>query len=343
VVTLGSDDPANPRPTLATLEPPSTGPDGARNITEDGLAPNDVVAGTLELVDPDAIQGRLSRLKWQQIAAQMAAQDFPWDVDRLSARECQLLMQVARACVHDCARQPSPGALELGRGAMLGALSLWLGQPAELLAEIEVITLDAQEVERDALRRLVDRIPARLTLVVRAAAPDERAPGALAFLVPAISPKYADDDKLPSARAQLGRARTGHLVLDAGVCGRMLVAYARSVGTAAASFPLRESEVSPHASLEAFLQHVHLTARPPGFEPARVRIETTLPRMVRHLTGEPTAAWLICHQSQRTAEARLYYTQHRLDTLARLHADGVRALELETATREREPPAVARR
>jgi hypothetical protein len=104
VVTPGSDDPANPRPTLATLEPPSTGPDGARNITEDGLAPNDVVAGTLELVDPDAIQGRLSRLKWQQIAAQMAAQDFPWDVDRLGARECRLLMQVARAVAQCLAR-----------------------------------------------------------------------------------------------------------------------------------------------------------------------------------------------------------------------------------------------
>lgn len=332
----------HPGQVVVTLEPPRAGPESFRDALEQGLAPPDVVVGGLELIDPESIAGRLSRLKWQQIASQMSAQDFVWDIDRLGAPECRALMTAACDRVRNSLLQRAdPAAVELGRGALLGALMLWLGQSAERVAELETVELDVAEgqTESGVVRGLVDERPARLRLLLRAPKEGERAPRALAFLVPAIEPDYSLDEegaRTRRASMDLGRARAGHVVLWAGVVGAMVAHFALRIAGISRGRVFGTAADSPQALVQAFLADVAGTVRPPGLDPNRVRLETTLARMVRHRTGEPTAGWLICQQTQRTAQARLYYTQHRLRALAEMHADAIRALHLDDAPREGE-------
>jgi hypothetical protein len=50
-----------------------------------------------------------------------------------------------------------------------------------------------------------------------------------------------------------------------------------------------------------------------------MRVSRTLPTLLRSLGADATAAWLLCAETDRGDEPRMFYTQHRVDALIRLY------------------------
>lgn len=313
-----------------TVNPPATGADSFARALSEGLAPTDAAAGTLELTDPEAIAGALSKLKFQQLALQMGAQDFVWDIDRLTPQQYAAILQEAVLCSKSRQLQSDP---RLAQGAALAALVMWLGQPYEALADVELTPLRVPDgkCEAYALRSLLDSEHPCVRLVVQPAANHISAPTPLCFTVPAIEPDYStvatDSGTSTPLRSPLGRTRTRNLVLTAGLAGAALSNYAHFVSKIRQGRVFQAEPVQSRESLEAFLKHARSTRNlPEEVNLSATKLASLLPGMIRHLTGEPTQAWLICRQTHRTSQARLYYTQHALKILAQTHWHSIRRL-----------------
>ncbi|MGQ5491016.1 hypothetical protein ACUH78_19455, partial [Thauera sp. ZXT1-4] len=58
----------------------------------------------------------------------------------------------------------------------------------------------------------------------------------------------------------------------------------------------------------------------PGLERLTpMRVSRALPTLIRSLGTDATAAWLLCAETDRGDEPRMFYTQHRVDALIRLY------------------------
>lgn len=325
------EQPPHPTGQIAlTVNPPATGADSFARALSEGLAPTDAAVGTLELTDPEDIAGALSRLKFQQLALQMAAQDFVWDIDRLTPTQYAAILQEAVNCAKP---RPSRTDAQLAQGAALAALVTWLGQPYEALSDIELTPLQVPDgkSQADALRSLLDLAHPCVRLVVQPTSDPMSPPKPLCFTVPAIEPDYStaetDSGTSTPLHHPLGHIRTRNLVLATGQAGLALSNYAHFISKIdhgrvfpGEPHPIREC-------LEAFLEHARSTRNlPKEVNLSATKLASHLPEMIRHLTGEPTQAWLVCRQTHRTSQARLYYTQHELKVLAQTHWRSVRQL-----------------
>ncbi|MEY3286753.1 MAG: hypothetical protein RL500_1483, partial [Pseudomonadota bacterium] len=177
---------------------------------------------------------------------------------------------------------------------------------------------------------------------------------AVAFLIPAIRPRLSAESQATDLPSQAAGSPVLNLVLPAGETGRRLLAdwsrrqsltttealrnggsgfVKREEYQAPASPPaprpwgvaaldlLEDEPASPRARVERFLATV---PPPAGHDHWPVRLlQQQLGCHIEAATGDRTLAWLVTRRTEAEGEARLYYTQHRLERLVRAYGEGL--------------------
>ncbi|MGQ5491015.1 hypothetical protein ACUH78_19450, partial [Thauera sp. ZXT1-4] len=130
--------------------------------------------------------------------------------------------------------------------------------------------------------------------------------------IPAIGPSYKTD--LPEALSKMQEPplAPGLLLPD---CLGIGVLLTRFLGSEHRTNK-RVFGIEPSTAKQAVMQLLSA----PGLERLTpVRVARALPTLLRSLGADAPATWLLCAETDRSDEPRMFYTQYRVDTLIRLH------------------------
>ena len=367
------------------------GDDGASG----GLPYEDISQPSLPQVSPDKVKGALSKLQWQGMQAEMAANILPWDLRYLAPADADGLALSAIKALDTFHSHWSPALQSTRTDVLLTLMTLALGQDPDQLFNCRIALLQHPEdasaagapdlplgLERSACtleQALFKEIDHPVLLVSRSSAPNVSRPPtdaqrqaehfgwvitgeqskpdplvAVAFLIPAIRPRLNTASLPTDLPTPTSGAAARNLVLPGGEAGRRLlgdwyrhrrhtpveVLWKHGFGFeqreeypttgsppvsapwGEAAFELLDDEpVAPRARVERFLATV---PPPAGHDHWPVRLlQQQLGCHVEAATGDRTLAWLVTRQTEAEGEARLYYTQHRLQRLVHAYGEGL--------------------
>jgi len=251
-------------------------------------------------------------LRRQQLAIEMHAQALPFVYATPTPVELRTLhaFLVRRVERHFAgnARNRTQARLE-GIGALILLTMLALGQPLRRVRELRFELLEPGQTL--SLRT------EHTTLILNPGAGLGAAlgtPTALVrgFWIPAIGPSYKTD--LPEALSEMQQPplAPGFLLPD---CLGIGVLLTRFLGTEHRTNK-RVFGIEPSTSKQSVKQLLSA----PGLERLTpMRVSRTLPTLIRSLGADATATWLLCAETDRGDEPRMFYTQHRVDALIRLY------------------------
>lgn len=277
-----------------------------------GLSPAESLEPAFQLYASQEIGTRLAELRRQQLAIEMHAQALPFVYATPTPVELRTLhaFLVRRVERHFAgnARNRTQARLE-GIGALILLTMLALGQPLRRVRELRFELLEPGQTL--SLRT------EHTTLILNPGAGLGAAlgtPTALVrgFWIPAIGPSYKTD--LPEALSEMQQPplAPGFLLPD---CLGIGVLLTRFLGTEHRTNK-RVFGIEPSTSKQSVKQLLSA----PGLERLTpMRVSRTLPTLLRSLGADATATWLLCAETDRGDEPRMFYTQHRVDALIRLY------------------------
>lgn len=277
-----------------------------------GLSPAESLEPAFQLYASQEIGTKLAELRRQQLAIEMHAQALPFVYATPTPVELRtlhafLVRRVERHLAGN-ARNRTQARLE-GIGALILLTMLALGQPLHRVRELRFEVLEPGQTL--SLRT------EHTTLILNPGAGLGAAlgtPTALVrgFWIPAIGPSYKTD--LPEALSEMQQPplAPGFLLPD---CLGIGVLLTRFLGTEHRTNK-RVFGIEPSTSKQSVKQLLSA----PGLERLTpMRVSRTLPTLLRSLGADATAAWLLCAETDRGDEPRMFYTQHRVDALIRLY------------------------
>jgi len=277
-----------------------------------GLSPAESLEPAFQLYASQEIGTKLAELRRQQLAIEMHAQALPFVYATPTPVELRtlhafLVRRVERHLAGN-ARNRTQARLE-GIGALILLTMLALGQPLRRVRELRFELLEPGQTL--SLRT------EHTTLILNPGAGLGAAlgtPTALVrgFWIPAIGPSYKTD--LPEALSEMQQPplAPGFLLPD---CLGIGVLLTRFLGTEHRTNK-RVFGIEPSTSKQSVKQLLSA----PGLERLTpMRVSRTLPTLLRSLGADATAAWLLCAETDRGDEPRMFYTQHRVDALIRLY------------------------
>ena len=277
-----------------------------------GLSPAESLEPAFQLYASQELGTKLAELRRQQLAIEMHAQALPFVYATPTPVELRtlhafLVRRVERHLAGN-ARNRTQARLE-GIGALILLTMLALGQPLHRVRELRFEVLEPGQTL--SLRT------EHTTLILNPGAGLGAAlgtPTALVrgFWIPAIGPSYKTD--LPEALSEMQQPplAPGFLLPD---CLGIGVLLTRFLGTEHRTNK-RVFGIEPSTSKQSVKQLLSA----PGLERLTpMRVSRTLPTLLRSLGADATAAWLLCAETDRGDEPRMFYTQHRVDALIRLY------------------------
>ena len=277
-----------------------------------GLSPAESLEPAFQLYASQEIGTKLAELRRQQLAIEMQAQPLPFFYATPTPVELRtlhgfLLRRVERHLAGN-AKNRAQARLEC-IGALILLTMLALGQPLRRVRELRFEVMEPSE--QLSLRT------EHTTLILNAGAGLGAALGAPAvltrgFWIPAIGPSYKTD--LPEALSKMQEPplAPGLLLPD---CLGIGVLLTRFLGSEHRTNK-RVFGIEPSTAKQAVMQLLSA----PGLERLTpVRVARALPTLLRSLGADAPATWLLCAETDRSDEPRMFYTQYRVDTLIRLH------------------------
>jgi hypothetical protein len=194
-------------------------------------------------------------------------------------------------------------------GALILLTMLALGQPLRRVRKLRFEVMEPSE--QLSLRT------EHTTLILNAGAGLGAALGAPAvltrgFWIPAIGPSYKTD--LPEALSKMQEPplAPGLLLPD---CLGIGVLLTRFLGSEHRTNK-RVFGIEPSTAKQAVMQLLSA----PGLERLTpVRVARALPTLLRSLGADAPATWLLCAETDRGDEPRMFYTQYRVDALIQLY------------------------
>jgi len=277
-----------------------------------GLSPAESLEPTFQLYASQEIGTKLAELRRQQLAIETQAQPLPFFYATPTPVELRtlhgfLLRRVERHLAGN-AKNRAQARLEC-IGALILLTMLALGQPLRQVRELRFEVMEPSE--QLSLRT------EHTTLILNAGAGLGAALGAPAvltrgFWIPAIGPSYKTD--LPEALSEMQQPplAPGFLLPDTLGVGVLIT---RFLGTEHRTNK-RVFGIEPSTAKQSVKQLLSA----PGLERLTpMRVSRALPTLIRSLGTDATAAWLLCAETDRGDEPRMFYTQHRVDALIRLY------------------------
>ena len=297
-------------------------------MEKSGLAPQEQSEDLLDLYSPEEAARKLSQVKYQRQALEMAANRFWWDRGNLTPLQMQTFWRIADHTIDvwNTADRPSPDDRDRACGALLLKGMLLLGQNRERIRQLrfEIVTPPLDE----ALERLCLLDRDHLSLVLASADRESLADARpIAFLIPAIQPEFRAN--LPDATLALGRPRQARLALpDLSNFGAQLLCWLRH----------RERHQNPDGtilgihpgtadtSLDEFLT-TYDTAVHSGLRLSESAFPRWLGVTCELISGDQSLAWVLTGNPDRRHEARMHYTQHMAARLLHIYVLAIRRLQ----------------
>jgi hypothetical protein len=327
----GSTNQAAALITVAAVLDPS--PDDDDHALEaSGLCPLEVVEDLLQLYEYEELAGKASSQNLQQATMESLAQAMRFSTDHASAADVEALCLVANGAApatRNVARGQRAGAQQICKGALLTMHMLTLGWELEQTRALIVEYID--DLTADALDRLLSRPIDRPRLLAQRAS-DAATPQVVGVLIPGLTPPYKTD--LTPATAAIGRLRHEALLLpDATGVGQRALDLALVEGranTTGDSLYGMEPKTA-RAAVGAFMDQVQRQLQPTDSIAKRCvltlsKVSKALPAAILSRCGDPVAAWIICWQTTKANEARLFYSQFPVGRLQQLYLSALRRL-----------------
>lgn len=327
----GSTNEAGGLITVAAVLDPSP-EDDDQALEASGLCPLEVVEELLHLYEYDELGAKASSLNLQQATMESHAQAMRYSTDHASASDVNALCLVADGAalaVRDAVRGERAGAQQVWKGGLLAMQMLALGWELERARALIVEYID--DLTADAIDRLLSRPIDRPRLLAQRVS-DAATAHVIGYLIPGLSPAYKTD--LTPATAAIARLRHEALLLpDAtGVGQRALdlaLAEGRASKTGDSLFSMEPK--TANAAVGAFMDQVQRKLQP--LDSMAKRSVLTLGKLSRALhaailsrCGDPVAVWIICWQTKKANEARLFYSQFPVCHLHQLYLSALRRL-----------------
>lgn len=327
----GSTNEAGGLITVATVLDPSP-EDDDQVLEASGLCPLEVIEPLLHLYEYEELAAKASSLNLQQATMESHAQAMRYSTDHASAADVYALCLVANGAevaVRNAARGERAGAQQVWKGGLLAMQMLALGWELERARALIVEYID--DLTADDIDRLLSRPIDRPRLLAQRAS-DAAIPQVIGYLIPCLSPDYKTD--LTPATAAIARPRHDALLLpDATGVGQRALDLALAEGRASKtgdSLFSMESKTAK-AAVGAFMEQVQRQLQPPDSMAKRSvltlgKVSRALPAAMLSRFGDPVAAWIICWQTKKANEARLFYSQFPVDHVQQLYLSALRRL-----------------
>lgn len=314
----------------AVLDPSPEDDDQALEAT--GLCPLEVVEDLLHLYEYEELAAKASSLNLQQATMESLAQAMRYSTDHASASDVHTLCLAASGAeqaARHAARGERAGAQQVWKGGLLALQMLALGWELERARALIVEYID--EFTADAIDRLLSRPIDRPRLLVHLAS-DAETPRVVGYLIPGLTPPYKTD--LAPATAAIGRLRYEALLLpDATGVGKRALDLALAEGRASATgdslFGMEPKTAK--AAVSAFLDQVQSQLQPPDSMAKRSvltlsKVTRAIPAAILSRCGDHVPAWIICWQTTKANEARLFYSQFSVDQLQQIYLGALRRM-----------------
>jgi integrase len=331
LMNSGSRNEAGGLITVAAVLEPSPEDEGEALETS-GLSPQEVIEPLLHLYEYEELAAKASSLNLQQATMESHAQAMRYSTDHASAADVKALCLVANGAeqtARHAARGERAGAQQVWKGGLLAMQMLTLGWELERARALIVEYID--DLTADAIDRLLSRPIDRPRLLAHHASPAET-PQVVGYLIPGLAPTYKTD--LTPATAAIGRFRYEALLLpDAtGVGQRALdlaLAEGRASRTGDSLFGMEPKTAKAAVSL--FMDQVQRQLQPPDSMAKRSvltlsKIARAIPAAILSKCGDHVPAWIICWQTTKANEARLFYSQFSVDQLQQLYLGALRRM-----------------
>jgi hypothetical protein len=327
----GSTDKAAALITVAAVLDPSPDDDD-QTLEASGLCPLEVVEDLLHLYEYDELGAKASSQNLQQATMESFAQALRYSTELASAADVNALCLVADSAAlaaRNAARGERAGAQQVWKGALLTMHMLTLGWELEQARALIVEYID--DLTADALDRLLSRPIERPRLLAQRAS-DTATPQVVGVLIPGLTPPYKTD--LTPATAAIGRIRHEALLLpDATGVGQRALDLALGEGranTTGDSLYGMEPKTA-RAAVGAFMDQVQRQLQPTNSMAKRSvltlgKVSKALPAAILSRCGDPVAVWIICWQTTKASEARLFYSQLPVGQLQQLYLSALRRL-----------------
>jgi hypothetical protein len=327
----GSTNEATALITVAAVLDPSP-EDDDQALEASGLCPLEVVEDLLHLYEYDELAAKASSLNLQQATMESLAQAMRYSTDHASAADVNALCLVANGAAQatrNAARGQRAGAQQICKGALLTMHMLTLGWELEQARALIVEYID--DLTADALDRLLSRPIDRPRLLAQRAS-DTATPQVVGVLIPGLTPPYKTD--LAPATAAIGRLRHEALLLpDATGVGQRALDLALGEGRANTTgdslFGMEPK--TARAAVGAFMDQVQKQLQPTDSMAKRSvltlsKVSKALPAAILSRCGDHVPAWIICWQTAKANEARLFYSQFPVDQLQQLYLGALRRM-----------------
>lgn len=267
-----------------------------------GLSPAESLEPALQLYAGQELGTKLARLRRQQLAIEMQAQSLPFSYSVPTAAELRTLHRFLLHCLQQHldgnAQNRAEARLEC-MAALILLTMLALGQPLSRIRDLRFEAIDTSKA--------VTLQTKHTTLVL-----DAEGGRAAGFWIPAIGPAYKTELSNALNAMHPHPPATGFLLPDTLGAGAAIADFLATVQRP----NNRAFGIEPGTATQTVEQLLRATGLQRLTHP---RIAHLLPTLIASLGADPTAQWLLCSESTRSDEPRLFYTQHRVDTLVRLY------------------------
>ena len=331
LMNSGSRNEAGGLITVAAVLEPSPEDEGEALETS-GLSPQEVIEPLLHLYEYEELAAKASSLNLQQATMESHAQAMRYSTDHASAADVYALCLVANEAeqtARHAARGERASAQQVWKGGLLAMQMLTLGWELERARALIVEYID--DLTADAIDRLLSRPIDRPRLLAHHASPAET-PQVVGYLIPGLAPNYKTD--LTPATAAIGRFRYEALLLpDATGVGQhaldLALAEGRASRTGDSLFGMEPKTAKAAVSL--FMDRVQRQLQPPDSMAKRSvltlsKIAGAIPAAILSKCGDQVPAWIICWQTTKANEARLFYSQFSVDQLQQLYLGALRRM-----------------
>lgn len=288
--------------------------DEARSLEASGLSPTELLEPVLQLYTANELGAKLAGLRRQQLALEMQAQHLPFAYTMPTRAEVHalhafLMTRVMRHLEGAWSNQ-SQSRLEC-IGALILLAMLVLGQPLGRIREMRFSLIDASSP--------IELWTDHTTVVLASTGHQSDLAVARGFWIPGIGPSYKSVLPEALARIQQPAVAPGFVLPDTlGVAA--LIAGFLAVETRPND---KVFGIEPATARQVVSQLFELS----GLERLTpTRVARVLPSVIRGLGADATAQWVLCAETDRANEPRMFYTQLDIAALISLYQRASRRL-----------------
>lgn len=318
-----------PPVTLVSL--PATDEPDPQQEEDEGEAPASSRDSALETYAPGEAARRMSTMRKRELAVENRDQAPSWALESAGPADRQRALDCAQSRIDAYgahSRNRTTARQEAIGGALVKAAALFGWQP-ETTAAIAVLRVDVLDADLADALCFVDH--EHIQLLVSPRADDPSALSTLAFLVPAVGPRYKT--QLSGETESVGRLRQRAFLLpDVEGLGEDILRIVQESARLKEKLTRRALGIESPKAMKLARDCMRAASDPVNDDPRAAvtigRLITSVRTAITDAAGDAVPAWLIMRDVTRIGEARFFYTQVAANRLGAWHRGALARLNV---------------